>query len=221
MQSLTLQTEHRSVTGKKVKSLRRQGITPIHLYGKVTSSLSLQVDSALLQRLVIQAGGTTPVAMSVKGSEATHLTFIREVQRHPVTEAILHVDFYEVPTTETIRADVPVYLTGEAPAVRVQGGVLLQVLHSIEVECLPLEVPRFVEVDVSGLEDFEQTISVSSIALDPSVTIINDASEMIARVNPPRVVVEEAVAEAAEIGEAEEEEGAEERPAPTEPSKEA
>ena len=71
MQSLTLQADNRSVTGKKVTSLRRQGITPIHLYGKGTSSLSLQADSALLQRLVIQAGGTTPIAVSVKGSEAT------------------------------------------------------------------------------------------------------------------------------------------------------
>ena len=214
MQALTLQAEHRSVTGKKVTSLRRQGITPIHLYGKGTSSLSLQADSALLQRLVIQAGGTSPVAVSVKGSEATHLTFIREVQRHPITEAILHVDFYQVPTTETIRAEVPVYLTGEAPAARVLGGVLFQALHSIEVACLPLEVPRFVEVDVSGLEDFEQAISVSSITLDPSVTIITDAAEMIARVNPPRVVVEEAVAEAAAAEEAEE------RPAPTDSSEE-
>ena len=188
--------------------MRRKGITPVHLYGKNTPSMSLQAESAVLQRLVIRAGGTIPITVSVESGEDFPLAFVRHVQRHPVTEQILHVDFFQVPMAEVMRAEVPIYITGEAPAVRMFNGVLLQVLHAIEVECLPLEIPQSIEVDVSGLEDFEQGIYVSSINLGDSVTIITDPEELIAKVNAPRVVVEEGVPVAAVV------EGAEAEPAP-------
>ncbi len=198
MENITLETEPRSATGRKVRALRRQGITPLHLYGKGTASLTLQADTDQLQRVIVQAGRNVPVSVSVKGSKDVHFAFIREMQRHPITEAILHVDFIQVPMAEIMRAQVPVYLTGDAPAVRTHQGVLFQALHSIEVECLPLELPQYVEMDISGLVDFEQAIYVSNVALGDSVTVITDPSEMIARVSPPRVVVADEVAEAAE-----------------------
>ena len=201
-QSLTLETAARSVTGKRVHVLRRSGITPLHLYGKDTLSLAIQADAAQLQRLVAQAGKNIPVSISVQGTKETHLTFIREVQRHPITEEILHVDFYKVPASETTRAEVPVYLTGEAPAVRTNHGVMLQALHHIQVESLPLNIPQYIEVDVSDLDDFEKAIYVHDLKVDDSVTFITTPDELVARVNPPRVVVEEevaAVAEAAEV----------------------
>ena len=220
MESLALKTEHRSVTGKKVRALRREGVTPAHLYGNGIPSMNLQADTAQLQRVVIQAGMNAPVSVSVKGTSGTHFAFIREVQRHPTTEAILHVDFYQVPMAEVMRAQVPVYLTGEAPAVRTQGGVLLQALHSVEVECLPLDLPQYVEVEVSGLVEFDQAIYVSSITLGDSITLITDPNELIARVNPPRVAVAEEAAAVAEVTGAEAEEEAKEPPAPSEPSQE-
>lgn len=189
-QSITLEAEPRSVTGKKVKALRRQGLTPVHLYGKGTESMSLQVDSAVLQRLVVRVGGNIPINLSVKGASAVRLAFMREVQRDPISEAIVHVDFYQVPMAEVMRAQVPIYLIGEAPAVRVHGGVLSQTLHSIDVECLPLDVPQYVELDISGLGDFEQALYVSAITLEDSVTLITHPSEFVARVNAPRVITE-------------------------------
>ncbi len=194
MDALPLEAELRPITGKQVITLRRRGITPIHLYGKGVSSLALQADSPTLQRLVVRAGRNVPISVSVRGTRETHLAFIREIQRHPVTEAILHVDFYQVSLAEKMRAEVPLYLTGEAPAVRTLSGTLFQALHAIEVECLPLDLPQFIEINVSGLTDFEQAIYVSSIKLSDAVTLLTDPEEMIARVNPPRVVVEEEVA---------------------------
>lgn len=199
-ESITLQTAPRSATGKQVRFLRRAGVTPIHLYGKETDSLALQVDSTILLGVIAQAGRTAPVSVTVEGSTTSHFAFIREVQRHPVTEAVLHVDFYQVPVTETMRAAVPVLLIGDAPAVRQLSGNLTQALNTIEVECLPLDVPQVVEVDISGLETFEQGIYVSSLDLGRSVTILTAPEELIVRVNPPRVEVEAAVGE----GEAEE-----------------
>lgn len=199
--SITLQATPRSVTGKHVRFLRRAGVTPIHLYGRETDSLALQVDSTVLLDVLAKAGRNVPVSVSVEGSATSHFAFIREVQRHPVTEAVLHVDFYQVPVTETMRAAVPVYLIGDAPAVRLLSGNLTQALHTVEVECLPLEVPQYVEVDISSLEDFEQGIYVSSLDMGQAVTILTAPEELIVRVNPPRVEVEAAVTGEAAEGE--------------------
>ena len=191
-ESLSLQAEPRSVTGKKVKGLRRLGLTPIHVYGRGIEPAALQADATTLRKIVSQAGSNIPV--TVEGEGSSRFAFIREVQRHPLTEDILHVDFLQVPLTETIRSEVPVYLIGEAPAVRLMDGALNQALNSLQVESLPLAVPQFVEVDVSSLEDFERSIYVSDISLGDNVTILNDPEELVARVNAPAAAVEEAEA---------------------------
>lgn len=194
MESLSLQAEPRSVIGKKVKVLRQLGLTPIHVYGRGTEPAALQADAVTLRKIVAQAGSNVPVTVNV--DRDSHFAFIREVQRHPLTEDILHVDFLQVPLTETIRSEVPVYLVGEAPAVRLMDGVLNQALYSLQVESLPLDVPQFVEVDVSSLEDFERGIHVSDISLGDKVTVLNDPEELVARVNAPQAVVEEVEAPA-------------------------
>ncbi len=197
-QSLTLETEPRDATGRKVRALRRQGATPLHLYGRGLASLTLQASSIAIQRLVARAGRNIPISVTVKGNPEPHVAFIREIQRDPITEDILHVDFFQVPLAEKMRAAVPVYFKGEAPAVRRLSGNLVQAIHAIEVECLPLDLPQYVEVDISGLDDFEKSILVSSINLGDSVTILTRPEELIARVNAPRVVEEEVAAPTAE-----------------------
>ena len=190
IESLSLQAEPRSVKGKKVKELRRLGSTPIHVYGRGIEPAALQADAATLRKIVSQAGSNIPVTINEEGG--SRFAFIREVQRHPLTEDILHVDFLQVPLTETIRSEVPVYLIGEAPAVRLMDGMLNQALNSLQVESLPLDVPQFVEVDVSSLEDFERSIHVSDLSLGDKVTILNDPEDLVARVNAPHAAVEEA-----------------------------
>ncbi len=187
--TISFEVETRELFGRHVRALRREGVTPIHLYGKGISPMSLQAESMALQRLLSQAGRNTPVSVSVKGQPGVHFAFIREVQRHPVSEAILHIDFLEVHMTEIMHARVPVRLTGDAPAVR-SGGVLFQALQAITVECLPLDVPPFAEVDVTGLTDFEQGIFVSDVALGDKVTVLTDPGELVARVHAPRVAAE-------------------------------
>ncbi|MCZ6789164.1 MAG: 50S ribosomal protein L25 [Chloroflexi bacterium] len=190
-QPLTLELEPRTVVGKKVRQLRRQGITPVHLYGMGIEPLSVQAESAAVQRLAVQAGGNIPISVTVKGHQKPYFAFIREVQRHPLTEAILHVDFYQVTMTEVMQTEVPIYLTGEAPGVRMLNGVLFQALHSFRVECLPLDVPQYVELDIAQLDDFEKALHISDISVGDKVTVLNDPDDVIARVNAPRVAVEE------------------------------
>ncbi len=211
MEEQTLSLSQRTVTGKKVKQLRRQGILPVHIYGKGIDSLSLQGVTGELRRLLLQIGTNIPVSIQVEGSEGENICFVRDVQRHPVTEDLLHIDFIRVDVTQTISAEVPITLMGTAPATQ-RGGTLLQPLTSLLVEALPRDIPVSVEADVSGLDDFEKSIVVRDIPIADNVTVLTDQDEFVARVIPPRVETDVFDVSDEELDEeaTEEEEGAEE-----------
>ena len=182
----SLSLSQRTVTGKKVKQLRRQGILPVHMYGSGIDAQSLQGTAGELRRLLPQVGTNVPVSVEVEGSDQENICFVREVQRHPVTEDLLHIDFMRVDVTQTISAEVPITLVGSAPATQ-QGGTLLQSLTSLLVEALPMDIPASVEADISGLDDFDKSIVVSDISVGDNVTVLTDSDEFVARVAAPRV----------------------------------
>ena len=211
MEEQTLSLSQRTVTGKKVKQLRRQGILPVHMYGRGIDSMSLQGVAGDLRRLLPRIGTNIPVSVQVEGNEGENVCFVRDVQRHPVTEDLLHIDFIRVDVTQTISAEVPIALIGSAPATQ-QGGTLLQPLTSLLVEALPMNIPATVEADVSGLDDFEKSIIVRDIPIADNVTVLTDRDEFVARVIPPRVETETFDVSDEELDEeaTEEEEGTEE-----------
>ena len=208
MDTISLDVGPRDVLRKKVKALRRSGIIPLHLYGRDIPSRALQADSATVTKLVRQVGHNIPLYLKVEGSQEESLVFVREVQHHPVTNRILHVDFYRVDVTQRIRGEVPITLLGEAPAVRVHHGILMQSLHQLSVECLPMEMPERIEIDISGLEELDQGIRVSDFIPSQGIAVLTDPEELIVRVGAPRVAegeVERPAAAAAEeeaVGEA-------------------
>ncbi len=193
METIKLEASPRLIIGKKVKELRRQGLTPIHIYGRKTESQFLQTDTKSLQKIIRRVGKNIPVSIidSENSSENTNLSFVREIQIHPVNGQLLHVDFYQVDISERIKAEVPVILVGEAPAVKMYRGVLFQPRHRLEVESLPMDVPESFELDISILDDFEKAIRVSDISIPENVEILADTDDIIVRVNQPRVEAEE------------------------------
>ena len=208
MEGLTLEANKREILGKKTRFLRRQGITPAHLFGHGLESLSLQCDTPKLQRTIAQAGMTRLIALDIEGDKQPRSVFIREIQREPCSGELVHVDFYQVRRTEKIKVDVPIILVGEAPAMKEKGRTLTHSLTSLSVECLPDKLPPHIEVDLSPLEEVEQAIFVRDIALSPDVTVFTDLDQMVVKVSEARVeveeVVEEVVAEEAVAEEAEE-----------------
>ncbi len=209
MDNLTLKLSPRDVIGKKVKRLRRQGLVPVHYFGAGTEPLPMQVEGAVLRRLLPQAGTNVPISIDVGGDGGENICFVKEVQRHPVTEDILHVDFLRVDVTQSIRAEVPIVLEGVAPAARDLGGTLLQTLDSVLVEALPMRIPASFTVDVSGLDDFDKTIRVDSLTLSADVTILADPGQMISTVVRPRIEEEPEAEEEELLEEGEEAEGEE------------
>ena len=187
MDNLNLSVNKREITGKKVSELRNDGLTPIHMYGPEIESSPLQCDSKILDRVITDAGTNIPVTVNVDGGEQDNLCFIREVQYHPVTNKVLHVDFMKVQVGKSVRAQVPISVIGTSPAVRTMGGTLLQPLLTLTVEALPLEIPKMITLQAELLVDFETNFYVSDIEVDEGVNVINTASEMVASVVAPRV----------------------------------
>jgi len=185
--NLNLSVNKREITGKKVSGLRNDGLTPIHMYGPEIESSPLQCDSKILDRVITDAGTNIPVTVNVDGGEQDNLCFIREVQYHPVTNKVLHVDFMKVQVGKSVRAQVPISVIGTSPAVRTMGGTLLQPLLALTVEALPLEIPKMITLQAELLVDFETNFYVSDIEVDEGVNVINTASEMVASVVAPRV----------------------------------
>jgi large subunit ribosomal protein L25 len=211
---MDLTAHTREIRGKKVKTLRRQGITPVHVFGHGIEPEALQCDTIDLQKVLAQAGSTGIVGLKIDKSRKKRNVMIREVQKEPRSGQLLHVDFYQIRMEEKLKVDVPIILTGEAPALKLKENFLVHELDSLSVECLPDDIPNHIEVDVSILEEADQSIYVEDIVLGKEITVLNNPDQLIAKINVRHVEreIEVEEAEAAEEGEVEavEEESTEE-----------
>jgi len=202
----------REVLGKKVKLLRKDGVTPANIYGNGIESRAIQIPSDELLRVLQAAGRSEIVYVSLDGEERP--TFVYGVQRNPVTDLILHVDFLQIDLTKKVKIDIPVHIVGAAPAVETYQGILVHSLDHVTVESLPTDVPSDLEVDVSVLEEIDQSLHVSDLTTPEGVEILTDGRQMIAKVEPPAVEVVDEPTVDEELLEGEEgevpEEGAEE-----------
>jgi large subunit ribosomal protein L25 len=222
MANNSLSAAPRTVLGKKVKALRRTGVTPANVYGHKVESTAVQADTVELVHLLRAAGRNAIIDLKVEGEAAPRTVVVRNVERNPVTSQILHIDFFQVSMTEKMKAEVRVVLTGTSPAVADLQGVLLQMIESVAVEALPGDIPSEFEVDVSVLAQLESSVHVRDLRVDESkVVITTDPDVVLARVASPRLAAaeEEEAAAAAEGVEAPAE-GAAEAPAAGEKTEE-
>lgn len=175
-----LEANSRSVFGKKVKQLRRDGQIPAVIYGQTTEEpVHIQVDWPKLRVALIDAGGSNLVDVNVAGEIYT--TLIREVARHPVRRDVLHVDFYAVDLTHTIVSHVPVIVHGnQEAALRIAGRILLET-QTLEVESLPDNIPSEIVVDVSGIEEIGEVILLEDLPEIEGVTFLHAPDTVIVR----------------------------------------
>lgn len=212
MEQLELRAHGRKLMGKKARFLRRQGIMPVHLFGHNVESLALQCDAGQLEQLLGQAGMTKLVTLKLDGARKPRSAVVRGVERDPLSGRLVHVDFYQVSMEEKIKVEVPVVLTGEAPALKTKGNYLAHELDTLHIECLPDRIPGTVEVDVSSLSEEDQSIHVSDLVLGEGITVLTDPEHVVVKVGVLRIEkVEVKVVEAvaAVEGEAGAEAGAE------------
>jgi large subunit ribosomal protein L25 len=209
----------RNVIGKQVKGLRREGKVPAIVYGAGMEPTAIELQAREAERALARASGATLLDLDLDGT--LHKVLVREIQRHSIRRDIRHVDFLKVAMDQVIRAEVPIELLGEAPAVKTLGGVLVTGVQAIEVEALPADLPDRVTVSIESLAKVDDTINVGDLNLGQGVRVLTPGEDVVARViyqaaevlEEPKEAV--AVAEEPEVisrkkeEEGEEEEGAE------------
>jgi large subunit ribosomal protein L25 len=218
MASVTLTVELRAKGGNRaLREIRRGERVPGVFYGPTTEPVLLAVEEKELALKLGGRGGSQLVQFACpEGGLEGKMALLKEVQSHPVTGDLLHIDFYAVDESRSVKVRAPLNFLGKAEGVTA-GGILQPLRRDLRVECLPSNIPSSVDVDVSEL-NIHDTIHVEDLVLPEGVTVIADTNFAIVTVLPPTVEVVEAPAEAAAEGEAppseEAPEGAE-QPAPT------
>lgn len=180
-----------------VHALRREGRVPAVLYGRGTQTIALSVNGAELHARMSLASRSRLIRLKSQASEldGRHVIF-KDVQRAPVSGAILHADLYEVDLNRPIRVEVPLRFTGKAAGVA-EGGILQPLVRSVEVEVLPLEIPETIEIDVSAL-GIHDVVHISTVSFTSNVKPIYDQDFAVVSVLPPTVAEAPAAAAAAE-----------------------
>lgn len=202
MDGIELKVASREILGKRVKHLRRQGITPVHVFGHGIESLALQCDTKELERVLSRAGQTRLIDLKLAKEKKPRTVVVREFDRDWRRGELVHVDFYQVKMEEKIRLEIPVVLIGEAPALKAKTNMLDHALGTLTVECLPAKIPGSIEVDISSLTELDQAIRVKDITLDKDITVLNNPDLVVAKISlRPVEKVEEKVVE--EVVEAE------------------
>ncbi len=207
--SLELSATVRSETGRHVHAVRRRGEVPAVLYGHNVEPQALSIDARSLRRVWHQAGHSHLVDLAVAGGHVRKV-LIRELQVSPRTTELMHVDLFAVNLREKLTVEIPLIPIGESPAVsEFKLGVLQQIITSVNVECLPGDIPALLNVDISGLVEVDQGIRLGEVPLPERVTLATgvDPDELVLKVAQVRVSAE---AEEAEVAaETEAAEGAE------------
>lgn len=200
MSALTLTAHARTETGKQNKIVRRKGELPAVLYGHGVAAQSLALSANEFSKVYRKAGESTLVDLAIDGGTPTKV-IINDIQRHPLTNAVIHVDLHQVKMTEKLRAEIVLAFAGEPAAVKELGGVLVKNLDHVKVETLPADLVPEILVDVSSLKTFDDVIHVKDLVLPKGIEVLDKADEVVALVTPPRSEAELAELEKATVDE--------------------
>lgn len=190
---MELSVQPRTILGKKVRTLRKEGLIPAELYGHGVKNVHLSVPAKEFNKLFKEAGETTVITLHVGGEK--HPVMVHEVLHDRILGDIVHVDFHEVRMDEKIRAHVPVEFVGESPAVKEFAAIINKAITEIEVEAFPQDIPHSFVVDLAALDVVDKSIYVKDLVVPKGVAVHLDAEMAIATATPPKVVEEVAAEE--------------------------
>ena len=201
--NIVVEVQERAERGKNAAGrLRREGGVPGVLYGLNRPPHHVAVASRKIEEVLgSETGRNTIFTLALAGQDRSRAVMIKDLQRHPVTERLVHVDFVRVDLDKAVRVKIPIRLLGIAEGVKTEGGLLEFVHRTVEVECLPADIPEHVDVDVSGLH-LNQNLSVSHLPVPERVKVLDDPETIVCIVAMPKEeaapVAEEAAETAAE-----------------------
>ena len=188
---LTLNIETRDLKAK-LADIRQTGKIPAVFYGKKAESTPIALSEVDFMKAWKQAGESSVIVLKGVGEE--HEVLIHDIDLDPVTGQVRHADFYVIEKGKKIKVHIPVEFEGVAPAVKELGGTLVKVLHEVEIEAFPKDLPHNLTVDISALVDFESQIKAGDIKLPAGVTLLTDADEVVILAAEAKEEVEEVAA---------------------------
>jgi large subunit ribosomal protein L25 len=199
LETLEIQADAREVDSKRsARRLRRDGKIPGVLYGPKTETLALQFNKKEFSTRVAGLEGSHLVRLKSKSTAlADKVALVKDMQYHPITGDVIHADLYEVDLTAKIQVHVPLHFVGKAAGV-IRGGILQPIVREIEVECLPMDIPEFFNVEVSAL-DIGDSVHIEDLAMPEGVTAIYESNLALVAVVPPTVEEEPTPAAAAPV----------------------
>lgn len=193
---MTVLTVQKRDIKKSPAALRQEGFIPAVFYGRKAKSTPIAVSRKDFLKVWKQAGESAIITL--KTGDEDQQVLIQDVDRHPVTGMPIHADFYAIEKDKKLRVKIPIEFTGVAPAVKDLGGILVKVLHELEIESLPKDLPHGVTVDISALADFKSQILAKAISLPEGVALTTNLDEVVAAVAEPKEE-EEQPAEAVDL----------------------
>ena len=191
----------RTVLGKANKRLRKEGMVPANIYGHKQAPVPIQIDALEFENVRRKHGTRNIFALRMPGSPV-ETALMRQVQHNPKTGKIVHVDFTRVSLRERVEVNVSLNYVGEAPGVKVEGGIFLHLVDAVAVECTASDIIESLDVDISSLTDIDATLHARDIKLPANFTLVTNPEELIAKVAAPRVEEPATTAAPAAEGEA-------------------
>jgi large subunit ribosomal protein L25 len=184
-------TVKKRLSGKKATELLKERIVPGVVYGHGIQTVSIETEYQMFRKAFQKAGRSTIIYLELDGKKIA--TIVHDVQYHPISQEYIHIDFLAIKENEEVHTSVPLIFVGTAPAVKNFGGILSTPLTHLEIKCLPKYLVHDVQVDVSSLEDFSDSISLGDLEITKNkhITILNEEDVLIASVNRPRTEKEE------------------------------
>lgn len=181
MEQTPLVAQNRTVLGKKVKNLRKEGFIPAHVFGNQIETSHVQVKAGDFAKVFEKVGETGIIALTIDGKQKP--VMVRDTQVNPISDDLYHIDFYQVNLSEKVKVNVPLEIVGESQAVEKKIGLLLTPITEIEVEALPGDLPENIEIDITNLTNIDDEIKVKDLKVDRSkIEIITDEELVVAQI---------------------------------------
>jgi large subunit ribosomal protein L25 len=184
-----IEAQPRTVMGKQVRALRRQGILPARIYGH-GDSVPVQIDERTFARMLEKHQTTGVLLLSIAGQAQGETVLVRHIEHEPRTGKMQHIDFARVRMNVVMHARVPLHVIGESPYAKQIGGSVLPLIETIEIECLPGNLPDTIAVDISNIATADVVLHVKDLQVPSGVTVLANPDEPVVKIEPPRGAAE-------------------------------
>jgi len=192
---IKLNAKIRQETGRKTRALKDNGRIPAVIYGHKVKNVSLDLDYKEFQKVLREAGESSLIELNVEGEKEKRIVLVHDLQKDPVSDMYIHIDFFETSAKEEVEVGVPLVLEGESLAVKDLGGTLVQNIYELEIKAMPGDLPHDIKISISGLNTFEDRILVKDLVLPKNIKVLTGPEEIVISIVAPAKVEEDLATE--------------------------